>query len=257
MNSPPSNRLRAVLLSLALGLTTSLLLALAASLIRPTDGFHNILGTSPVDFENKYLLPPFRLRSAQGDIYVDITGNSIHTEVSLDPTWTQPARPVWSAAPNYPYPEEIPAAQLAPFHKPTFRLPYWAALPTAASTDTRLITSAWGWPLRCLSGIEHAHFSSPPGSYATTTREFQGYYIRGTTSSRIRRIPYHVIPLGLAANSLLFAAAWSFILWVPRIVRRRLRLRRDQCPHCNYNLQGLTPNSNCPECGRTSTRHRP
>ncbi len=251
MKPSPSIRLRPILLALALGLTTSLLLALAASLIRPTDGFQNILGTSPVDFENKYLLPPFRLRSAQGDIFVDITGNFAHTEVTLGPTWTQPLSPFSSAPLNYSYPEQIAAVERVRSHKTIdFRLPYWAALPTAASTDTRLITSAWGWPLRCLSGVEHAHFSSPPGGYATTTREFEGYYIRGTTSSRIRRIPYHIIPLGFAANSLLFAAAWSLILWVPRVAQRQLRLRRGHCPHCDYNLKGLAPDNKCPECGR-------
>jgi hypothetical protein len=58
---------------------------------------------------------------------------------------------------------------------------------------------------------------------------------------------------------LLDTAIYSILVWVfcggafhaGLRYRRHLRLRRNHCPTCNYNLRGLSPSSPCPECGRS------
>lgn len=61
-------------------------------------------------------------------------------------------------------------------------------------------------------------------------------------------IAYKPIPLGFAANTLIFAAAFAVPLVALPALRRRLRARRMRCPSCNYDLRGL-PTPTCPECG--------
>ena len=66
-----------------------------------------------------------------------------------------------------------------------------------------------------------------------------------------RPLPVRPIPRGLIFDSLLFALAWSALLFAPRAIRTRLRLRRGRglCPACGYDLAGNTTGI-CPECGR-------
>ena len=39
-----------------------------------------------------------------------------------------------------------------------------------------------------------------------------------------------------------------------RDLRRRYRLRRNRCPECNYDLQGIDRPGPCPECGAALPR---
>jgi hypothetical protein len=61
-----------------------------------------------------------------------------------------------------------------------------------------------------------------------------------------------ILPLGSAVNTAIFAALWWALLFLPGAFRRHLRLRRNHCPCCNYNLFGLPAGSSCPECGASS-----
>jgi hypothetical protein len=54
---------------------------------------------------------------------------------------------------------------------------------------------------------------------------------------------------GLLLNTLFYAFLFTIPLTLKRL-RRRLRLRRGHCPHCNYDLLHNFTHP-CPECGRT------
>ena len=62
-------------------------------------------------------------------------------------------------------------------------------------------------------------------------------------------LPTGILPIGFAANSLLFAAAWLLLIPAPAKLRRLYRTRHNRCPSCNYDLHATPPNSPCPECG--------
>ncbi len=59
-----------------------------------------------------------------------------------------------------------------------------------------------------------------------------------------------LVVLGLLIGLIIIAAAISALVfspWLIPAIRRIHRVRRNHCPHCNYDLCG-TP-SGCPECG--------
>jgi hypothetical protein len=53
---------------------------------------------------------------------------------------------------------------------------------------------------------------------------------------------------GMAANTIVFSAAWSVLLIVPPVVRALLRSWTGRCPKCGYLMHEL-PSRRCPECG--------
>jgi hypothetical protein len=71
-----------------------------------------------------------------------------------------------------------------------------------------------------------------------------------------RAIPLRPIWSGFGANTLFYAGTWWVAIWgwgAARwgwvAARRRIRLGRELCAHCAYNLRGLPLGSLCPECG--------
>jgi hypothetical protein len=62
--------------------------------------------------------------------------------------------------------------------------------------------------------------------------------------------PYLPLPVGFAMDTAFYGAIWWLFMAGPLKLRRHFRLRRNHCPHCNYNLAGLASGSKCPECGR-------
>lgn len=72
----------------------------------------------------------------------------------------------------------------------------------------------------------------------------------GHNFADVRALPYRPIWPGFLFNTAIYAAAWLLILSFLPLIRRRLRLHRNHCPRCNYDLRGL---AGCPECGW----HRP
>jgi hypothetical protein len=67
-------------------------------------------------------------------------------------------------------------------------------------------------------------------------------------------VPTGILPAGFAADTALFSIAWSALAFGILLTRRRLRLRRNHCPACNYDLSGTPASAPCPECGRTMHR---
>jgi hypothetical protein len=62
-------------------------------------------------------------------------------------------------------------------------------------------------------------------------------------------IPLVPIPLGLALDTLIFAAACAVPLETFRAVRRSRRRRTLRCPRCGYPRAGIAGGAPCPECG--------
>jgi hypothetical protein len=61
-------------------------------------------------------------------------------------------------------------------------------------------------------------------------------------------LPYRPIPMGLVANTLLYASLVAFVLLGCSALLRLMRRRRGKCPLCCYQLKGGMVNG-CPECG--------
>jgi hypothetical protein len=244
-----------ILPALLLGAILSIAVALAAAAIRPTDGWPNAFGIPRDQYEEHYKLPQFRLRTPDGDVFVDVHGGWAHTEVDASPAWKRVIRPEdqWIFS-TYPYPENISLQELELFHHPArFDLPYWASRWTTDPRERAVISSAWGWPLRCLRGTERSFgdWSSDGSKWLNRSVETTSFYTHGSGSvgARFRRIPYGIIAPGLLANTTFFAAILWMLMFSFIHLRGFVRSRRNLCSRCAYNRQGLPADAPCPECG--------
>jgi hypothetical protein len=106
----------------------------------------------------------------------------------------------------------------------------------------------WGWPCRCVWGAMESH-------WRTKRESSLGLYVYfkqidpSTTFTAL--LPYFPIPMGLALDTLVWAMPWWLGLFGVRSLRRHLRLRRNHCPACDYDLRATPASSPCPECGRS------
>lgn len=137
--------------------------------------------------------------------------------------------------------------------------------PPASPADTRE-EFHFGWPLACLWGAGdedwggtdlstllgsvHITLISPRYPTQAEYRQWGFWYFPPAEHSPFRFVPTGILTLGLVVDVLLFALPWAVLFIAPGLIRRHLRIRRNHCPNCNYNLQGLAPESLCPECGR-------
>jgi hypothetical protein len=130
--------------------------------------------------------------------------------------------------------------------------PAWGTLALAdapAPECRRGADAAFGWPRPCLW---HQILTSDNGSGSALTEQMVGgLALSGTPTSRsdqFRALPLRPILGGIAMNAVLYAGAWSFILFAPGRIRRASRRRRGRCPRCGYDLKHDLA-AGCPECG--------
>ncbi len=248
-----------VVVGLAVGAVISVGTALVAAALRPADGWPNILGAGPA--QSRGVLPQFRVRTGQGDVVVFIHGGPVYTSVTLTPLWVEDAimdDEQRAAGEEYwPYPENIRPDVLALFGHPTrFEIPLWATRWSEPSKEEQIITTAWGWPWRCLAGTERKFLVwKSDGASQGTRSEFSGYWLHGSgpAGTRLRQLPLRVIPAGLAADALAVGTAAGIVVVLGKATLRRVRAgihrRHGRCPACGYERQGLTLGALCPECG--------
>ncbi len=98
-----------------------------------------------------------------------------------------------------------------------------------------------GWPWRAVHEWTLAGLHLP-------ARETHGLLLVGAGKWQYA-VPIYPLWPGFALNTIFYALfAWG--LWqVPPAIRRRRRRRNGLCVRCGYDLKGLPPGSNCPECG--------
>lgn len=137
--------------------------------------------------------------------------------------------PRWGALPNIEVPEE---------HQERFRV--------HGMEDAR----GWPWPALWCSMEDKGWGSGVTPPRITVSGGLAlGQAAKGrVTSANFRALPWRPVWLGIGADSLVYAAAWMFVLVVPAMARRRRRFHRGRCPICAYDLVGDHA-SGCPECG--------
>ena len=136
--------------------------------------------------------------------------------------------------------------------------------------DLSLQEEAWGWPCLALRSAVWFEDDVPRPSWDAQRRRMvaaapaaspktrsawlfdQELYVDPTGivsgPAMLRSLPLEPIPLGLAANSALFASTWWVLLVGWRIALRRWRAHAGRCPQCGYDLRGDLARG-CPECG--------
>jgi hypothetical protein len=114
---------------------------------------------------------------------------------------------------------------------------------------------AWGWPMAALfCEFERADESNrmivSGGVPVADSRDLKYGFLWCAPVT----LPLKPIWTGLCADTILYAGAWIALAASPLALRRHLRLRRNHCPHCNYDLRATPTGQPCPECGVTSAR---
>jgi hypothetical protein len=70
------------------------------------------------------------------------------------------------------------------------------------------------------------------------------------------RVPMGILPIGFAANLVIYAGVWWVFMLAPGRVRQVIRRRRGLCTACGYSTSGLAPGQRCPECGAAAASPR-
>jgi hypothetical protein len=109
----------------------------------------------------------------------------------------------------------------------------------------------YGWPL---TAAWYQVRGRSRGNLAYTDKLRHAHLISGTPAARgdltCRVIPLRPVWPALAANTVFFSFAWLLAILTLSTARRALRRRRNLCPHCAYDLRATPAASPCPECGR-------
>jgi hypothetical protein len=145
-----------------------------------------------------------------------------------------------------------------PGDRPSGQLPSWAAKAEQHRSEYWATTWAFGWPLRCLRGVDFEHGSYPkaPPRLADLLEIRRGdRYVGRTPLPELPGalyVPIGVIPLDLTTNAALYALTLGLVVLGWRHWRERSRVTEAPCPRCGYSLTGLRGLGRdvvCPECG--------
>lgn len=102
-----------------------------------------------------------------------------------------------------------------------------------------------GWPLRSFEGVSWRRVEKKVLVVQSRTGIISVASLRNP--SREIALPVHVMPVGFALNSLVFAAVLWILLVAPLKLRQRSRLQRGLCPACAYPIG---ESAVCTECGK-------
>jgi hypothetical protein len=126
-----------------------------------------------------------------------------------------------------------------------------------SSFEYQMFLTEAGWPWHSLRAVGGWRFDE----HTKEQRLLGNAITRGLTRERgegrhrkLTTFPMAPIPLGFAANSILFASLIGLPIGGVRRARRALRVRRGLCIHCAYPLGTSTT---CPECGTRSRSGQP
>ncbi len=128
-----------------------------------------------------------------------------------------------------------------------------------------------GWPMRCVRATRTAgpaDFALPGefvrGGVAAMALEWPLAHDASAEADRpgvgawpagglAAVVPLGAIPAGLFVNTLVLACAWGVALSplvALRVLRRWRRRKKNRCPHCAHSVGGLPDGAPCTECGR-------
>ncbi|MFI4882559.1 MAG: ankyrin repeat domain-containing protein [Phycisphaerales bacterium JB064] len=236
-------------LLLALGLSTSLLIAWAGALV------------------DRSAWPDTPLTGTPTAERTEMRGWLVETGRDRTLTWrTFKALDMWDEPPDLEAPTNLPSWSVG------------HALPDQpgpfAPARERTSDMAWevsaGWPMRCVRakrGLGRA-INVLPGRYVqggVPAIAVDWPLTHGGIDPVDRPaietwpflqacaiVPFTPLPLGLAVNTLAYGAAWLLVLLpiaVPAVLRRRWRRSRGRCIRCGHPRDGLPGGAACPECG--------
>lgn len=154
------------------------------------------------------------------------------------------------------------AARLPQGPPPTIRLrrtftdrigidyPGWARGGVLADSGpaTTVLAARAGWPFRTLTG-----YATSDGRTRTTAWMLDTGIHRSAAGDTVE-LPLRPLPLGMAANTLIYALPIGLTIATLRAARTRRRAARGRCTACAYDLANLTT---CPECGHQAPSQRP
>jgi hypothetical protein len=234
-----------VLLSLILGMATTLVVATALAAWAPIDLAG---GTVALDGDH---LQPWLLRLSR---------------VGADRTiWFEKGR-IWSKRGVGPPGGSSSAVSCWSFATATRRNPLFVRGPVETTAELRghmerTPPTCWGvaldrrgWPIRALECAVVAPTSpSAPAIYLVNGGALDRRQIQGSQSlATVRVFPWRPVWTGLLADGAIFAVPWFLLLILAAFLsaggRAALRLRRGHCPECGYDLCGDVAGG-CPECG--------
>jgi hypothetical protein len=110
-----------------------------------------------------------------------------------------------------------------------------------------------GWPLPSWHG-EHRWARYPDSEnsdYVTALRVADPEPSAGEGGVEFNFVPFGILPVGFAVNTLIYTVALGSMLFLSRATRRWIRSRRGRCPRCAYPIG---TSDTCTECGEALTK---
>jgi hypothetical protein len=224
-------RIRMQLIALVLGLTTALCVAWTCAAANDFRGWDELGGSELVTdrWGHRTMLHLQRLSATGREAYFGWCLLDHHKDF-LPPEGRKPA--------------EITSAWAKPV------VPLRLSELATRGGIMRLLAEACGWRRPAL-WREYQESPNAPRPRPVGALQIDGVWQRDPVLKYRRplTLPCRPIWSGLLANTALYAGAWGVILVLPGSLRRVLRRCRGRCIRCDYDLRGLTPGKQCPECG--------